>query len=146
MSTESSSGRVHDGISLLYSTLFMGIGYGTILTIYIQCLFSLAQSPMRQAPRLSCYISIMFILETLYVVANSRRVWIAFITDWYVFVAVDLSFNIITTSLITTRIMTHRAALRKSVGKQKCVVSSFPLYTPAQEFVIMGGSTSASLR
>ncbi|OAX35364.1 hypothetical protein K503DRAFT_697138 [Rhizopogon vinicolor AM-OR11-026] len=163
---------------------------------------------MRQAPRLFflSYTSVIFILETLYVAANSRRVWIAFITNWgsltdpahveislwhdwasvaamacyiisnwlaemlmlwrcitlfqnmkntrwlipipccmffaviatsvnlfvnttkisestaemtkayCVFVVVDLSFNIITTSLITARIMIHRSALRKSIG------------------------------
>src|SRR5882757_2043899 len=74
MFTESSSDRLHDGISLMSLTLFMGIGYGTVLTIYIQCLFSLAHSPMRQAPRLFflSYTSVIFILETLYVAANSR--------------------------------------------------------------------------
>ncbi|KAG1772976.1 hypothetical protein EV702DRAFT_1201258 [Suillus placidus] len=82
MSTAKSSS--HDGISLLSLTLFTGIGYGTILTIYIQCLFSLVHSPMRQAPRLFFlgYTSAMFILETLYAAANSRRVWIAFVINW----------------------------------------------------------------
>jgi hypothetical protein len=41
-----------------------------------------------------------------------------------VFVVVDLSFNIVTTSLIIVRIMIHRAGLRKSIGEQACVVSS----------------------
>ncbi|KAJ8592273.1 hypothetical protein M405DRAFT_787713 [Rhizopogon salebrosus TDB-379] len=208
MSTESFSNPLHDGVSLLSLTLFMGIGYGTVFTIYIQCLFSLARGPMRQAPRLFflSYTSFMFILETLYAAANSRRVWIAFITNWgsptgpasaeiglwhdwasvaamacyiisnwladllmlwrciilfqnmkntrwlipvpccmffaviatsvdlfvnttkilesttamtrayCVFVVVDLSFNIVTTSLIIVRIMIHRAGLRKSIG------------------------------
>ncbi|KAG2339982.1 hypothetical protein BDR05DRAFT_967372 [Suillus weaverae] len=82
MSTAGSSS--HDGISLLSLTLFTGIGYGTILTIYIQCLFSLVHSPMRQAPRLFFlgYTSAMFILETLYTAANSRRVWMAFVINW----------------------------------------------------------------
>jgi hypothetical protein len=84
MSTESFSNPLHDGVSLLSLTLFMGIGYGTVFTIYVQCLFSLARGPMRQAPRLFflSYTSFMFILETLYAAANSRRVWIAFITNW----------------------------------------------------------------
>lgn len=84
MSIESPSERQHDGLSLLSSTLFAGIGYGTVLTIYVQCLFSLVHSPMRRAPRLFFlgYASTMFILETLYVAANSRRVWIAFVINW----------------------------------------------------------------
>ncbi|KAG1877200.1 hypothetical protein F4604DRAFT_664937 [Suillus subluteus] len=86
MSTESPSERQHDGISLLSLTLFTGICYGTVLTIYIQCLFSLVQSPMRQSPgqRLFFfgYTSALFILETLYAAANSRRVWIAFVINW----------------------------------------------------------------
>ncbi|KAG1717639.1 hypothetical protein EDB19DRAFT_1811000 [Suillus lakei] len=210
MSTESPSERQHDGISLLSLTLFTGIGYGTVLTIYIQCLFSLVHSPMRQAPRLFFlgYTSALFILETLYTAANSRRVWIAFVINWgspisptgyeislwrdwtsiaamacyiisnwladvlmlgrciilfrnmkntrwlipipcsiflaviatsinlfvnttevskpmeamtkayCIFVVVDLSFNIITTSLITACIMIHRARLRKTIGTQ----------------------------
>ncbi|KAG1767537.1 hypothetical protein EDD22DRAFT_754122, partial [Suillus occidentalis] len=74
----------HDGLSLLSLTLFTGIGYGTVLTIYIQCLFSLVHSPMRQALRLFFfgYASTMFVIETLYVAANSRRVWIAFVINW----------------------------------------------------------------
>lgn len=84
MSTESSSQRQHDGLSLLSLTLFTGIGYGTVLTIYFQCLFSLVHSPMRQALRLFFfgYASTMFIIETLYAAANSRRVWIAFVINW----------------------------------------------------------------
>lgn len=35
-----------------------------------------------------------------------------------IFVVVDLSFNVITTSLITACIMMHRTKLRKSSGKQ----------------------------
>jgi hypothetical protein len=84
MSTDSPSERQHDGISLLSLTLFTGICYGTVLTIYIQCLFSLGS--MRQAPgrRLFFlgYTSAMFILGTLYTAANSRRVWITFILNW----------------------------------------------------------------
>lgn len=212
MFIESPSERQHDGISLLSLTLFTGIFYGTVLTIYIQCLFSLVHSPMRQAPgpRLFflVYTSVMFILETLYAAANSRRVWIAFvinrgsptspasheiflwhdwasisvmacyiISDWLanalmlgrciilfrnmintkwlipipcsmflvviatsvdlfvhatkvsesketmtkaycIFIVVDLSFHIITTSLITACIMIHRAKLRKSIGNR----------------------------
>ncbi|KAG1817287.1 uncharacterized protein BJ212DRAFT_1480520 [Suillus subaureus] len=211
MSTESPSERQYDGISLLSLTLFTGICYGTVLTIYIQCLFSLVHSRMRQLSpgrRLFFfgYTSAMFILETLYAAANSRRVWIAFVMNWgsptgpasyeiglwhdwasivamacYIisnwladalmlgrcvilfrnmkntrwlipitcsvflvviaasidlfvnttevsksmeamakahctFVAVDLSFNITATSLITACIMTHRAKLAKSIG------------------------------
>lgn len=212
MSTESPSERQHDGISLLSLTLFTGICYGTVLTIYIQCLFSLVHSPMRQSPgrRLFFfgYTSAMFILETLYATVNSRRVWIAFVINWgsptspasydiglwhdwasitamacyiisnwladalmlgrcvvlfrnmentrwlipipcsmflvviatsidlfvntaevsksmeamtkayCIFVVVDLSFNIITTSLITACIMIHCAKLRKLIGEQ----------------------------
>lgn len=209
MSTESSSQRQHDGLSLLSLTLFTGIGYGTVLTIYFQCLFSLVHSPMRQALRLFFfgYASTMFIIETLYAAANSRRVWIAFVINWgsvagpsryevglwhdwasiaamacyiisnwladalmlgrciillrnmkntrwlipvpcsvflviiatsvnlfmdtteasksleaitkayCIFVVVDLSFNIITTSLIIACIMIHRTKLRKTIGK-----------------------------
>ncbi|KAG1865756.1 hypothetical protein C8R48DRAFT_184241 [Suillus tomentosus] len=86
MFTESSSERQLDGISLLSLTLFTAICYGTVLTIYIQCLFSLVYSPMRRAPgsRLFFlgYTSVMFILETLYAAANFRRVWIAFVVNW----------------------------------------------------------------
>ncbi|KAG1789511.1 uncharacterized protein HD556DRAFT_774884 [Suillus plorans] len=210
MFTESSSERQLDGISLLSLTLFTAICYGTVLTIYIQCFFSLVHSPMRRAPgsRLFFlgYTSVMFILETLYAAANFRRVWIAFVVNWgspmnstsyeiglwsdwagtaamacyiisnwladaltlvrcmilfrnmkntrwlipilcsvflvvivtsislfvnttevtksmeamtkayRIFVVVDLSFNVITTSLITACIMMHRTKLRKSSG------------------------------
>lgn len=210
MSIESPSQRQpeHDGLSLLSLTLFTGIGYGTVLTIYVQCFFSLVHSPMRQALRLFFlgYASTMFIIETLYVAANSRRVWIAFVINWgsvagpsryeiglwhdwasiaamacyiisncladalilgrcmillrnmkntrwlipipcsvflvviatsvnlfvdtidvsksvdamtkayCIFVVVDLTFNIITTSLIIACIMIHRTKLRKTIG------------------------------
>lgn len=86
MSIESPSQRQpeHDGLSLLSLTLFTGVGYGTVLTIYVQCFFSLVHSPMRQALRLFFlgYASTMFIIETLYVAANSRRVWMAFVINW----------------------------------------------------------------
>lgn len=86
MFTESSTERQLDGISLLSLTLFTAICYGTVLTIYIQCFFSLVHSPMRRAPgsRLFFlgYTSVMFILETLYAAANFRRVWIAFVVNW----------------------------------------------------------------
>ncbi|KAG2136100.1 uncharacterized protein EDB93DRAFT_791161 [Suillus bovinus] len=207
MSSESLSEPQHDVISLLSLTLFTGICYGTVLTIYIQCLFSLVHSPMRQARLFFLgYTSAMFILETLYAAANSRRIWMTFVINWgsritpvtheidlwrdwasvaamacyiisewltdvlmlvrcvivfrntknkiwlipipfiaflvvivtsinlfvnttkvsksmeamtkayCIFVVVNLSFNIITTSLITARIMMHRTKLRKSTG------------------------------
>ncbi|KAG2111735.1 hypothetical protein DEU56DRAFT_749539 [Suillus clintonianus] len=84
MSTQSPSERQHNGISLLSLTLFMGVGYGAVLTIYVQCLFLLVHSPMRRAPRLFFfgYTTAMFILETLYAAENSRRVWISFVINW----------------------------------------------------------------
>ncbi|KAH7929042.1 hypothetical protein BV22DRAFT_1029854 [Leucogyrophana mollusca] len=77
-----------DSLNLIGSTVMCGVGYGIVLTLYTICVYFFHQDlKTKRKPKKTwlylAYLSVMFVLATLYLVSSARTIQLAYVNHRY---------------------------------------------------------------